>query len=883
MPQKSFLFLLKNFLVRLVRLSLQLRYNWEIIGLDSVLSRGNKRILFLSNHPALIDPVLMFCHLYADFVPRTLADEYQINRPVIRSFARWYGVRTLPNLERGGVAGFTKEILATTIEGLKQGENLLLYPAGHLKRTSLETLGAASAVETILKEVPEIRIVLVRQNGLWGSSFSYGYYPDRTAPKFGRSAFKGFQYLLLNAFFFMPRRKLLYEFLEPSDFPRGADRLEVNHYIEDYFNSGAWKNTYVSYFFWEKEPMRELPEPTCLCMKGDVTKVPQATCQIVFEELERMSGKKQFDDQDQLSSDLGLDSLNIAELVSWIEKEFGFSVGTPDALKSVQDVLLAASGKGISVLKADIKTPAKKWFEDVTSTERLNMPDEETITSAFLEKALKNPGQMIFSDLITGEKKFSEILIGINILAPVIGKLEGSYIGLMTPASVGSVIFYLSCLFGGKIPVMINWTTGIRNLNHSLDLLGVKKVLTAKSLVTKLNSQGISLEALQDRFIFVEDLIGSITWKQKIRAILQYKLARCSHLRSSVVPETAAVLFTSGSESLPKAVPLSHQNILTNIRDMLKLGKFNRSDVLMGMLPPFHSFGLTVTLILPLCLGLRTVFHSNPMESAILAGLIDNFKATILAGTPTFLSGIVRVSRQDQLSSLKFAVTGAEKCPEHLYQALKILCPAMKIVEGYGITECSPVVSMNDFLDPVSYSIGHVLSSIEFVILDMDSNQEVEPGETGMLLVRGPSIFKGYLNYTGDSPFVEWGDKAWYRTGDLVRQNQEGILFFQGRLNRFVKLGGEMISLPAIESVLIPRFTSEKDEGSVIAVEASPDLEHPELILFTVKEADRAQVNEWIRQSGLGPINHIRRIIKLDSIPVLGSGKTDYRALKEKI
>jgi long-chain-fatty-acid--[acyl-carrier-protein] ligase len=178
-------------------------------------------------------------------------------------------------------------------------------------------------------------------------------------------------------------------------------------------------------------------------------------------------------------------------------------------------------------------------------------------------------------------------------------------------------------------------------------------------------------------------------------------------------------------------------------------------------------------------------------------------------------------------------------------------------------------------------TIGKPLDSVECVVLGLDSHAPVAPGESGMLYVRGPSIFGGYLHYTGESPFFEWEGKRWYRTGDLVRQDADGWLTFEGRLKRFVKLGGEMISLPAIEAVLLPHFSSEADEGPPIAVEAMGSSDSPEIVLFAVRRATRDEVNRIVREAGLSALYNIRQVIQVDTIPVLGTGKTDYRGLRE--
>jgi long-chain-fatty-acid--[acyl-carrier-protein] ligase len=317
------------------------------------------------------------------------------------------------------------------------------------------------------------------------------------------------------------------------------------------------------------------------------------------------------------------------------------------------------------------------------------------------------------------------------------------------------------------------------------------------------------------------------------------------------------------------------------VRDVLDVIRLSGEDVLVGMLPPFHSFGITVTTVLPLCSGLRTVYHPNPTEAALLARVIEEYRVTVLVGTPTFLNGIVRAARDEQLSSLRLAVTGAEKCPEPVYRALSERCPQAKVIEGYGITECSPIVSVNRPERPVPGSIGLLLPSVQGVVVGVESGARVAPGETGMLLVSGPSVFGGYLAHTGESPFVSAEGRKWYRTGDLVSQDAGGVLFFEGRLKRFIKLGGEMVSLPAIESVLLPHLTVETEEGPSIAVEALGSHGTPEIVLFACRPVERDHVNGIIRAAGLSPLHHVRRVIQVPSIPVLGTGKTDYRGLVE--
>jgi acyl-CoA synthetase (AMP-forming)/AMP-acid ligase II/1-acyl-sn-glycerol-3-phosphate acyltransferase/acyl carrier protein len=857
-----------------------LRYRVEVRGLDEVRRRGTARVIFLPSHSALVDPALLMVRLDPGFQPRALADEYQISRPVVGPLARLFGARPLPNMEREGlsVIDATRRALDDTIAGVRAGENLLFYPSGRLRMQYREEIRAASGTEILAKALPDARFVLVRITGLWGSSYSLAF--DGRMPGVLATTRRGVKYLLLNGLFFMPRRHVLIEFEEPGDFPRSASRMAINAYLEAFYNRRAPHNTYVPYGFWERGGVQERPDPEVHRPTGDAAQMPEATRQIVLDELARLTGRKEIALADRLAQDLALDSLATAELVLWVEKEFGFPAGTPESLVTVGDVVLAASGKGISAIESALKGAGPAWKAPRGDT-RMAVPPSATITEAFLATAAARPDAVILADQVSGEVTFRRLVLGVLLMAPRLRALPGRYVGIMLPASVGAGLFYLAALFAGKTPVMVNWTTGSRNLVHALDLLGVERVVTAKALLAKLETMGVDLSALSGRFVLVEDLRAGLTPMQKVAALLRSRVS-WSALRQVEPTREAVVLFTSGSESLPKAVPLTHANLLTNVRDVLAAVRLEDRDVLIGMLPPFHSFGITVTTILPLCSGLRTVYHPNPTEAAVLARVIDAFRVTIMVGTPTFLNGIVRAARPGQLDSLRLAVTGAEKCPQAVYDALRQACPRATILEGYGITECSPIVSANRMEKSIAGSIGKPMDSVECAVVNLEHGHAVPDGATGMLLVRGPSIFGGYLNYTGDPPFVEWNGASWYRTGDLVRRDGTGWLFFEGRLKRFVKLGGEMISLPAIESVLMPHFSSASDEGPPLAIETLGPADSPEIVLFTVRDAEREQVNALIRDAGLSALHNVRGVIRVPAIPVLGTGKTDYRGLKER-
>ncbi len=538
---------------------------------------------------------------------------------------------------------------------------------------------------------------------------------------------------------------------------------------------------------------------------------------------------------------------------------------------------------GEEFVKTDTQNnPTQNWYNLTTPPQFPSQVVHETLGHAFLERARERPKEIVIADPTSGAKTYRDLLVGIFVLRKEILKFPDEYVGIMMPASVGVNVMYLATIFSGKIPVMINWTLGRKNLRYCVESLNVSRILTSRELVQRLQEQGFEIEELQDRFVFVEDIRRDLSTAAKLQA---WRSSRFSwtKLQEVKIPETAVVLFTSGSESHPKAVPLTHRNILANLVDVFQCLTFYNYDCLLGYLPPFHSFGLTITTLLPMCFGVRVVYYPNPTHGQTLGEIIEAYRATIIVSAPTFLDSIFRHAQGDRLSSVRLVITGAEKCPLSTYDALAHHCPQALLLEGYGVTETSPVISVNDENNPYPGTIGKVIPSFEYAIVDSETWQHAALNRPGMLLVRGPSVFSGYLNYDGPSPFVDFEGKLWYRTGDLVKENEDKVLTFVAREKRFIKRGGEMISLPAIESVLDTHFNDNHHAGPTLAVAASPDAHHPEIVVFTTTDLDRKRINHVIQQEGLSGLHNVRKVIRLNEMPVLGTGKTDYRALTERL
>lgn len=935
-----------GFLGTLLRALLSLRYKVAVSGLDAIpaqiggqsenacgeASANGQRataengsggkvvpgILFMPNHPALVDPLIVYSRL-AGLRPRPLSDESQLRGLLPSLAARIVRAVTIPDLEKEGRRGRdrVKEGIARVVDALRRGDNVLLYPAGRVYRSAEDSVGGNSAAHQIVSAIPGLRVVLVRTTGLWGSSFSRAGGKKRV---FMRSLLRGMGALLANAFFFMPKRRVSVEFFEPADLPRSRGKLELNAYLDAFYSGATRPAATVPRFFWQGSEPVVLPEKKEAARHSDADSAPEQVRQRVWELLREQAGlaaDHEINADTRLRTELHLDSLALMDLVSAMEKEFGCSLPSLEGLETAGDCLAAASGQGQGGDESPTPAPAV-WFsaeEAPDAKEELTVlhgPEMKAmnVPQAFLRLARKGPNRPLAADR-GGTRTRRQMLIGALALAGRFKKLPGRRLGVMLPAAPAALAVWLGCLMAGKEPVFLNWTLGPRNMRLCIESAGISQVITASALLDQLERMDLSVKDLPAECIAADKL--ALSKAEKLSAALK-ALLHCSPLPWSLsfseIPQTAAILFTSGSEAAPKAVPLSHTNIMLNAADVATVLKVRNSDRLLAMLPPFHSFGLLTGLTLPAISGIAAAYHPNPTESARLVALTRDFKLTVMGATPTFLESMLERAQDaggnggedSPLSSLRYVFVGAEKCPDHVWRAFARACPKAALCEGYGITECSPVVSVNLPGKAAPGSIGQALPSVSIAVTREDESnsyaggpylaERVRPGEQGMLLVRGGSVFAGYLApENGQSPppdpFVFFEGLRWYRTGDLVSQDASGRLFFQGRLKRFVKTGGEMISLPLMESLLQEAFAQREDlpgEGKpFIAVEAragSEEAGQAEILAFSVPPLTVQEINAVFRKAGLSPVFAVKRVVRVREIPLLGTGKTDYRALK---
>jgi long-chain-fatty-acid--[acyl-carrier-protein] ligase len=310
--------------------------------------------------------------------------------------------------------------------------------------------------------------------------------------------------------------------------------------------------------------------------------------------------------------------------------------------------------------------------------------------------------------------------------------------------------------------------------------------------------------------------------------------------------------------------------------------KISNKNILLSFLPPFHSFGFTVLTILPLISGLKVAYTPDPTDSREVLKILKHTGANTLLATPTFLKMMLAVSSQDDLRQVILAICGAESLHASIIKTFYEKADSnASLLEGYGITECSPVITINTFDLQKEKSVGRFIKGVDYLIVDYNTFLPLPQGAEGMIMVRGESIFKGYLNKMIASPFVIINGSEYYKTGDLGRVDEDGFLFITGRLKRFIKIAGEMISLPAIEGVLLRKYGN--DDEVVLAVEGNDSIEPPQIVLFAKTKIELTEVNIYLKESGFPNLVKLNKLIEVEEIPLLGTGKTDYKVLKKMI
>ncbi len=858
------------------RLLLSLRYRVRIVGRETLQGLTTRsKVLVMPNHPAYVDPMIILSQIGGQLDLRPLVYEGTYDNWLVWPFMKLIHALKVPDME--SASSSARELAASSVQaivdGLKAGDNHIFWPSGRLQRRGLEILGGARAAADVLEAVPDCQVILIRTRGLWGSMF--GFAPTGKLPPLTSTTLYGLWVIVSNLLFLTPRRDvtITIERVDRSELPP-LERTQVNAFLERRLNAeGQEPPTFVPYHFLFGRRELEYPE-LASPPEVDLTKVkPEVKAEVVAmlsDKLKRplSEGEQRADTTLDL---LGFDSIDRMELSLHLEQRFGFS--TDQVPGTLGQCWALAAGL---LDRAPPRPAPPEWFSGASPDEPKVLAD--TIAEAFLRRAAASRNHVAVAEDEAGCVTYGRLLAGAVLVRHWVGGIPAPNIGLMLPAAVAGDMAFLGLHLAGKLPVILNWTTGPTNLAHAATTMGLTHVITSRRF---LDRSGITIPGVE--FLCMEDMQKAAGRFAALRAWLASKGLAGVGLPHPDPDGPAVVLFTSGSEKAPKAVPLTHRNLLTNVRSGLDAMGLRAGDAFLGFLPTFHSFGLSVTTLAPLLAGLRVVRHPDPTDAAGLARKVGLYKVTVLAGTPTFLTHILGRAKADQMASLRLLLTGAEKCPQALFDRCKELAPGALLLEGYGITECSPVVAMNTPAAHRPGTVGKALPVVKTRVLDVETKKELGIGATGMLLVSGPTIFPGYLAYDGESPFQNHDGEQWYVTGDLVQIDEEGFIRFMGRLKRFVKAGGEMVSLPALEDPLAARYPAT-EQGPRVAVEGVELAGGGRrIVLFTTEEVSLRDANAVLWDAGMRGVMRLDEVRRLDAVPLLGTGKTDYKALRAMV
>lgn len=506
-----------------------------------------------------------------------------------------------------------------------------------------------------------------------------------------------------------------------------------------------------------------------------------------------------------------------------------------------------------------------------------------TLPAAIVATARAMPRKVALEDITFTEFTYRRLLMATDALARALGRHlspgRGERIGVMLPTVNGAVTTVLALWSLGKTPAFLNYSTGAVVMVSCARLAGLRQVLTSRAFLEKAK---LPLEPLREagvEFIYLEDIRTEIGPGAKLAALLRNRLSLGAVLRRAPVAadDTAAVIFTSGSEGVPKGVELSHRGMLANMRQLFAAADLRDDDRFFNALPFFHSFGLVGGIVAPLVRGCYVFNYPSPLHYRIVPTVVYEKNCTILLGTNTFLNGYARKAHPYDLQTVRYLVAGAEKVQTATFEtyARKF---GVRIHEGYGATECGPVVCINTKMDPRTDTAGRLLPGIDY---------RLEPvagvAEGGQLFVRTPAMMKGYLNAEANARFQALD--GWYDTGDIATVDEDGYVTVLGRLKRFAKVSGEMISLTAVEDALAGAFAAAFGARCTIAIVAVPDAEKGEKLVAIANEPrlTLGEVRATVRAKGLGNLCAPRELRFAHAIPKLGSGKTDHRELLRQL
>lgn len=473
--------------------------------------------------------------------------------------------------------------------------------------------------------------------------------------------------------------------------------------------------------------------------------------------------------------------------------------------------------------------------------------------------------RVILEDVVSGPLTYRRMLTGARVLGKRYQEMSGpgEAVGVLLPNSNAMVLSLLGLISAARVAAMINYTAGPANVASAMKTAAIKTVVSSRAFVQKADLADViaAIEQAGPRIVWLEDVHQSISTGEKLAAALQWHRP----LQPQDASKPAVILFTSGSEGTPKAVVLSHRNVVANTMQAEARISISCTDKLLNVLPVFHSFGLTGGTLLPLLNGIRLFLYPSPLHYKIIPDIARKVRPTVMFGTDTFLSAYARTADDDDFSSLRFVVAGAEPVRQETRRVWRERFGA-EIIEGYGLTEAAPVVAVNTATHGRDGTVGRLLPGMR---MRLEPVEGVSDG--GSLSLLGPNLMMGYMS--ADRPGVLHALEGWHDTGDIVSVDREGFITIKGRAKRFAKIAGEMVSLGAVE-MIVQALWPEQHHAAV----AVPDKRRGERIVLvtTAPEANAEALRLYSKQTGVAELMVPNDIVKVAELPVLGSGKTDY-------
>ena len=878
-----------TFSSRLMKFLIRFRYRVNIKWLE-LLDSEDINLIFPS-HVALIDPIILFGFLWNKKKLSSVVTENYYNIPLLKQLFKSTWAIPIPDLlKENGKNLDTLEVVSKIKKALENNRNVLLYPQWALARQWFQSIVWKKTAYYISQQAPKgTKILTVNIHWLWWSRSSRAW--SWNTPNLAVFVLKWLRFVLLNLFFFVPKRDVEIEIKDSTQQLHKVVKKWIdafNQELEKIYNA-KWeeKISYISGLSWYNT-VKNHKEPNMIkwsikdLKKSNFnwnTNIPKDIINKINSVIKKI--KPEYSEKITLGTNLVLDcffdSLDMAELKSTVQSIFENASNPPLLeLKTVGDVMMMAmwqSNKVEEILPCDWK-----YSEDnklVYAHIKDLIKNDSTILTLMKETFKHNKSNSFCYDGIFWVQSRKDFLIKSYLIADLLKKMPWERIAIMLPSLSATSLLITWCYLAKKVPVMLNWTQSEEAFLHCINSQDIKIILTAKSFFQKIQTPWLQ----KQKMTFFEDILKDISLTQKLKAV--YESAKFKIPNS--ISEIAVVLFTSWSEALPKTVELTHKNILHDLLWAAGIVWIKNNDIEICYLPPFHSFGFILWIAMPLVTWTRAVFTPDPNDSKTISNLISHTKSTFLASTPTFLNGVVQSSDNEQLNSLRIAIVWAEKCPKDLFTKFSKKSPNATIIEWYWITECSPIIAVNPFKNNCKIKRWTVWIPIlweTIKILDLETHNEQPIKKEWMIYVNWLNVFWWYADEELESPFEEFNGKRWYKTWDLWFIDKDWYLTISLRLKRFVKIAWEMVSLPAIESVLSRKWKSN-DWTESLAIESEEDWNwNVKFTLFTTENLEKTEINNYLHEQWIRNLVSIDEIIQLKEIPVLGTWKIDYVQLK---